>query len=76
MAKEETKKNKNVKSSKKKVQKESYLKQVRKELSLVKWPTAKDVIKYSLSTIIFCLLICGFFILLNLILSGVMGVFQ
>ena len=61
------KKEKKVKEKKKetKVKKESYGKQLRKELKLVKWPSAKEVVKYSISTIIFCLVICAFFLLLN-----------
>lgn len=64
--KKETKKNK---------AKESYIKQVRKELKLVKWPTFKEVLKYTGSTIVLCLIICAFFLLLNLLLSIVKGMF-
>jgi len=66
---------KNVKKKEKKVPKESYVKKVKKELSLVKWPTFKEVIKYTLSTIIFCLILCALFMLLNLLLSVVKGWF-
>lgn len=60
------------KKSKKSV-KESYFKKVRKELKLVKWPTAKEVLKYTISTIVFCLLLCALFMLLNLVLSLIKG---
>ena len=53
--------------------KESYIKKVKKELKLVKWPTAKDVLKYTISTIVFCIILCCLFMLLNLILSVVKG---
>lgn len=53
--------------------KESYLKRVRKELKLVKWPTAKEVLKYTISTVVFCLILCCLFMLLNLLLSVVKG---
>ena len=53
--------------------KESYIKKVNKELKLVKWPTAKDVLKYTISTIVFCIILCCLFMLLNLILSVVKG---
>lgn len=57
----------------KKSTKESYFKKVRKELKLVKWPTAKEVLKYTISTIVFCLLLCALFMLLNLVLSLIKG---
>lgn len=55
--------------------KESYFKKVRKELKLVKWPTAKEVLKYTASTIVLCLILCAFFLLLNLGLSFIKGLF-
>ena len=59
----------------KKGKKERYFTKVRKELKLVKWPTFKEVLKYSIATIIFVVLICCFFILLNLIMSWIKGMF-
>lgn len=53
--------------------KESYVKKVKKELNLVKWPTAKEVLKYTISTVVFCLILCCLFMLLNLLLSVVKG---
>lgn len=53
--------------------KESYVKKVKKELKLVKWPTAKEVLKYTISTVVFCLILCCLFMLLNLLLSVVKG---
>lgn len=80
MAKKEIKdiktkaKKKNVKTKKvNKGPKESYFKKVNKELKLVKWPTSKDVVKYTIATICFCIVLCGLFMLLNLILSVVKG---
>lgn len=69
MAKETKKK---VKKSKK-IKKENYLKNVNKELKLVKWPSGKDIIKYTIATIIFCVILCILFILLNAGLSLVKG---
>ncbi len=69
MAKKGKVKNKKSKKS----TKESYFKKVRKELKLVKWPTAKEVLKYTISTIVFCLLLCALFMLLNLVLSLIKG---
>ncbi len=67
------KKVKTVKKTKTKAPKESYLKGVKKEMKLVKWPTFKEVIKYTIATVIMCLVVCGFFLLLNLLLSLVKG---
>lgn len=53
--------------------KESYIKKVKKELKLVKWPTAKEVLKYTISTVVFCIILCCLFMALNLLLSVVKG---
>lgn len=53
--------------------KESYIKKVKKELKLVKWPTAKEVLKYTISTMVFCIILCCLFMALNLLLSVVKG---
>ena len=58
-----------------KTKKESYLKGVKKEMKLVKWPTWKEVIKNTLATIVMVLFIVGFFLLLNLLLAVVKGWF-
>ena len=57
------------------IARESYLniEKVKKELKLVKWPTAKEVLKYTISTVVFCLILCCLFMLLNLLLSVVKG---
>ena len=76
MAKDAMKKVKNEKKEVKKApKKERYLKSVRKELKLVKWPTFKEVLKYTISTLVFCLFIVIFFILLNLLMSFIKGLF-
>lgn len=61
------------KDTKKKVVKEPYFKKVRRELKLVKWPSASEVVKYTISTIVFVAILCGVFMLLNLLLSIVKG---
>lgn len=71
---EKQKKQKNVKKTKK-VKKDSLFSQVRQELKKVKWPQFKDVVKYSVATIVFCLILAGFFSILNLILSFIKGAF-
>ena len=59
----------------KKVKKESYLKGVKKEIKNVSWPTKKDVFKYTVATVVFIGVVVGFFIVLNLLLAGIIGVF-
>ena len=76
MAKEAKKNVKTVaKKEIKKTKKENYFKSVKKEMALVKWPEFKDIIKYTVATIVFCAVICGFFLLLNLLLSVIKGWF-
>ena len=58
-----------------KVKKESYLKSVRKEMKLVKWPTWKEVLKNTVATIVLIVIVVTFFLLLNLLLSIVKGWF-
>ena len=72
-----TKETKNLKKNKKvvKTKKENYFKGVKKEMKLVKWPTFRDVLKNTIATIVFCAVVCAFFLLLNLILSVVKGWF-
>jgi len=70
----ETKQKKKVKTTKNK--KEGFLKGIKKELKKVSWPSKKDVIKYSVATLVFCIIIMIFFQLLNLGLSVVKGVFN
>lgn len=67
------KKKNNVKQKTKSKTNDGYFKEVRKELKLVKWPSAKEVIKYTISTIIFCAILCGISMLLNLLMSLVKG---
>ncbi len=55
--------------SKKKKKKESYLAGVKKEVKKVSWPTRKDVIKYTIATLVFIAVVVVFFLILNLILS-------
>ena len=57
----------------KKSDKESYLSGVKSELKKVSWPKFKDILKYTFATIIFCLILAGFFSILNLILSLIKG---
>jgi len=63
------------KKSNAKKPKESFFKGVKTELALVKWPTWKMVLKNTIATVVFCLIVCAFFLLLNLLLAIVKGWF-
>lgn len=75
MAKD-VKKKTNVKKKVQKKQKEGFFKGIKKELKLVKWPTAKEILKYTLATIILCLILVAFFLCLNGIMALVKGMFN
>ena len=64
------------KPKEKKAKKESYVKGVKKELKLVKWPDAKEIVKYTIATIVFCIILVAFFELLNVILAYIKGLFN
>lgn len=62
----------------KKVKKEreaGYLKSVRLELKKVSFPSFKSVMKYTAATLVFCIILVLFFLLLNLLLSVLKGMF-
>ena len=79
---EKTQKKVDSKDSKKKPQKKSvkskktnkkkhskvvtFFKEVRSEMSKVKWPSKKDMVKYSIATIIFIVFFAVFFYLIDL----------
>ncbi|MCI8574854.1 MAG: preprotein translocase subunit SecE [Bacilli bacterium] len=69
------KKEKVEKVKKQKEHKPGYLKEVKGELKKVTFPSFKEVMKYTLATILFCVVLVGFFLLLNLLLSGLKGMF-
>ena len=75
MKKEKETKIKTKKTKVTKEKKEGFLKQTSDEMKKVSWPTRKDVLKYTLATIVFCLIVVGFFSLLNLGLSFIKGMF-
>lgn len=70
--KEEVKTKKVTKKStkeKKTKKKSGFFHEVRKEVSKVKWPSKKDMVKYSLATIVFIIFFAVFFYLIELILA-------
>lgn len=78
MAKEVKEKKKKIvkKDTKKKVQKEGLIKGIKKELKVVNWPSAKEIIKYTIATIVFCIVLVAFFEVLNIIMAYVKGLFN
>lgn len=62
--KEESKKEK-----KSKEKKTPWLKSVFKELKLVQWPSKKDMVKYSIATIVFIIFFALFFYAIELIMA-------
>jgi len=74
----EVKKTKNIKKKTKttKVKGETYFEGVASELKKVKWPSKKEVLKYTFSTIMFVLVLVGFFILMSLVMSIIRGAFN
>lgn len=57
------------KEKKSKKKKSGFFHEVRKEVSKVKWPSKKDMIKYSIATIVFIIFFAIFFYLIELILA-------
>ena len=72
MAKEKAAKEKKVKAVKKtketKVKKEGFFKSVRAEFRKVRWPNKKEMIKYSIATIVFVLFFGIFFYLIEVLM--------
>ncbi len=63
-------------SKKKQKNKVSFLKGIKSEMKKVTWPAKKDILKYSIATLILCIVVVLFFQLLNLGLSFIKGVFN
>ena len=59
--------------SKAKKTKQSFLKQVKSEMKKVKWPTKKEMVKYSITTLVFILLFAGFFYLIDVLFALLKG---
>ena len=59
----------------KKAKEDRLLSNVKKEMKEVRWPKAKDVFKYTMATLVLCVIFIIFFILINLLASFVKGMF-
>ena len=68
MAKEAKKEKKKVvkKTKEQKVKKEGFFKGIRSEFKKVRWPNKKEMIKYSIATIVFILFFLAFFWIIEL----------
>ena len=75
--KEKKKDNKKEKKTKKavKASKPSLLSGVRSEMAKVKWPSKKDMVKYSIATIVFVIFFAIFFYCIDLLLALLKEVF-
>lgn len=78
VAKEETKKEKSVNKKTANESKIGFIKktkqffhEVKKEVSLVRWPNRKEMVKYSVATITFVLFFSIFFYLIDLIVAAI-----
>lgn len=75
MAEKSKKKEKTINKKVKKEKKQNFVKEVNSEMKKVTFPSFKEVMKYTFATIAFCGILVLFFILLNLLLSVVKGMF-
>lgn len=67
-------KDKKVKKTKKKNPVFTFFAEVRKEVSKVKWPSRKDMVKYSVATIAFIVFFAIFFFIIDMIMAVLLGV--
>ena len=65
----EIKKDKKKETKAVKVKKNSFMKEVRSEVKKVKWPSKKDMLKYSIATIVFVVFFALFFYAIDLLLA-------
>ena len=67
--KNDSKKKKNTKVKKETKKKASFLKEVRAEVAKVKWPTKKEMVKYSIATIVFVVFFALFFYAIDMVIA-------
>ena len=60
----------------KKEKKERFFKKVRKEMKEVKWPTRKDMVKYSVAVLACIIILSVFFTFSDLIIAGVRTILE
>ena len=69
------KKKKEIKKTKTKKRHFKFLHEVKAEMDKVKWPSRKDMIKYSIATIVFVIFFALFFYAIDLVLALLKEVF-
>lgn len=62
-------------SKSKKTEKKHFFKDVKNELKKVRWPLKKEMITYSVATLVFMLILGLFFVATDLIIAGIRMVF-
>lgn len=65
----DTKKNTKNKKTTKKTPKKSFLGEVKGEMAKVKWPSKKDMVKYSIATIVFVIFFALFFYAIDMVIA-------
>lgn len=60
----------------KKDKKEGYFQTLKKEISNVKWPSIKDMLKYTIATLTFVIFFGGYFYLINFLFALLKGMFN
>lgn len=76
MNKKDSKKKIKPKNKKTTKKKDNYFKSIIKELSKVKWPSLKNMVKYTIATVIFCLFFSLFFFGLDVLFAFIKGWFN
>ena len=64
------------KKTKREKSNKGFFKSIIGEMKKVNWPKLKEIAKYTIATIVLCLVIIGFFQVLNLLVSLVKGLFS
>ena len=67
--KKEEKNKKNLKEKTSKGKKDNLFKQIKKEMQKVHFPNKKDMVKYSIATIVFVLFFSGYFYLIEIAMA-------
>ena len=62
-----------VKTNEKEVKKDSYVSEVKAELKKVKWPSKKEMVKYTITTVCFVVLFALFFFVIESLFAFIKG---
>lgn len=60
----------------KKIKKEGFFHKLRSEMKKVKWPSGKEIVKYTIATIVLVIVISAVFQGLDILVSVVKGLFR